>query len=104
MKPLFAAAYLALCACGSGGPPLPQHSVSTDSLEPRAGERVQIDVTKDISKEQCEALLDRYREKAEPGGQVSVRKPSDKLGGQSLPWCVDNLEGEGVTYNDMFFE
>jgi hypothetical protein len=60
-------------------------------------------VRTDISRADCEALIDEYRSIAGPTGQVAVRKPSPKLEGQVLPWCVENKDEQGIFYNDDFF-
>lgn len=43
--------------------------------------------------------LTANRSIAGPTGQVAVRKPSAKLGGQVLPWCVENQHEPGVFFN-----
>lgn len=79
---------------------LPSHSFEETSLNDR-GNRIQVIVTHDITKAECEALIDKYRDKAEPAGQVSVHKPN-KFNGEPAPWCVDNFEGD-ISYNEGFF-
>lgn len=81
--------------------PLPSHSVEETSLNNR-GYRIQVTVTHDITKAECEALIDKYRDRAgPPDGQVSVHKPN-KFNGDPAPWCVDNFEGE-ISYNEGLF-
>jgi len=87
----------ALAACGSG---TPDHTIEETPLV--EGKRIQIDVAKDITREECIALILENREKANPNGQVSVHKFNKALGRLS-PWCVDNLDGEGVKFNDFGF-
>ena len=83
---------------------IPAHKVASNtSLTPKCGRRIEIHTNKiDLTKDECRALIRLYRPQAAPDGQVSVRKPSKKLGGQMLPWCVENLRGDGITFNDMF--
>ena len=93
----------ALAACSNGTIALPEHSVERSSLAPKEGERVQVEVTRDISKNECSALIERYREEGSPEGQVSVRKPSKMLKGRSTPWCIENFDGKGIVFNDGLF-
>ncbi|WP_350138203.1 hypothetical protein [Parasphingopyxis sp.] len=53
---------------------------------------------------ECEALIDTYRSRAGTDGQVSMRMPSAKLGGQILPWCVNNLDHTDITYDHSLFD
>ena len=82
---------------------LPQHEVaSNEALLPKDGRRVVIHANSNlITKEECASLIDAYREQAAPDGQVSVRK-SDKDGNMQ-PWCVENVDGRGVFFNDYYF-
>lgn len=82
---------------------LPEHSVDITPLEPRRGARVEIKVSSDISREQCEHLIKRYRQSGAPDGQVSVHKPSEILEGAVVPWCVENFDGAGIRWNDNMF-
>lgn len=93
------------CSDKSAEPPadLPIHTSETSSLEPRTGKRVTLTVTNDISRDGCRALIEAYRREGAPDGQVGVHKPSAALGGQSLPWCVENYDGEGIRFNDELF-
>lgn len=101
------AAFALTSACGdsSVSPPaeLPTHTSETSSLAPRTGKRVALTVTNDISRDECRALINAYRREGAPDGQVVVHKPSAALGGQSLPWCVENYDGEGIRFNDELF-
>lgn len=83
---------------------LPPHKITTTGLAPKTGKRVEIDVSTDIDRDQCTALIDAYRGKASPDGQVSVHRPSVILKGELAPWCVDNLDGTGIQFKDVFFE
>ncbi len=81
---------------------LPPHTVAKDTVIAN-GRRIEIHVTTPgLTKDECRALLAAYRDKAAPAGQVSVRKP-DKTG-ELLPWCVDNLGGSPIIFNDDFFK
>lgn len=64
----------------SSGPPLPEHTVDRQPLYDNNA-RVTVRVRADISRAECEALIDKYRSIAGPTGQVAVRKPSAKLEG-----------------------
>gem|GEM_PF-6153312 len=86
----------------SSVPPLPDHSVDRQPLYDNNA-RVTVRVRTDISRDECEALIDEYRTIAGPTGQVAVRKPSAKLEGQVLPWCVENQDEPGVRYNTDLF-
>jgi len=86
----------------SSGPPLPDHTVDRQPLYDNNA-RVTVRVRNDISRAECERLIDEYRSIAGPTGQVAVRKPSAKLEGQILPWCVDNQDGRGITFNTDWF-
>ena len=94
---------LALCSgCGSSTP-LPPHTYSSDPLY-AGSNRVQVDVAEDITRDECIALISQYSTMAGDDGQVSVHKPSVALAGQSAPWCLDNMDGEGARFNDELFE
>lgn len=94
-------ALLLISACSSG-PPLPDHTVTREPLYDNNA-RVTVKVRSDISRAECEALIDEYRSIAGPTGQVAVRKPSSKLEGRMLAWCVENQDEPGVFFNDHFF-
>lgn len=102
LKWIFVGSIFALSAC-SEAPKLPEHAVEKTSLAPRQGQRVQVNVGADISRAECEELINNYRSDGAPDGQVGVHKPSSKLGGRLLPWCVENFEGDGITFNDSLF-
>ena len=101
MRIFVLAGFMAVAACGPFTP-LPPHTFTSDPLY-AGSNRVQVDVSSDISAEECEALLENYSSMAGSEGQVSVHKPSAKLEGTSAPWCVDNRDGEGVRWNDTLF-
>jgi len=94
-------ALLLISACSSG-PPLPDHTVDRQPLYDNNA-RVTVKVRSDISPVECEALIDEYRSIAGPTGQVAVRKPSPKLEGRLLPWCVENQDEPGVRYQTDLF-
>jgi hypothetical protein len=92
-------------ACGGASKAdLPAHEVASDtSLAPKDGRRIEIHVTNpDLTKAECEALIEAYRGDAGPEGQVSVHKPDKR--GDLQPWGVDNMDDQGVTFNDFFFQ
>ncbi len=82
---------------------LPDHYFADDSpLSLKQGRRVQINVyDPNITREQCIALIDAYRERGAPDGQIGVQKP---VHGGFAPWCVENFDGRGVIFNDFYFE
>lgn len=88
---------LLLAACGSD---LPDHTVEASELV--EGQRIQIDVASDITREECIALILENREKAKPNGQVSVHK-FNKAFGRLAPWCVENFDGNNVQFNEFGF-
>lgn len=108
---------LILTACGGSGSSsvnrpvpsatkidLPQHTVgSNTSLAPKDGRRIEIHVSNtNLTKDECRLLINAYKEKAGPEGQASVRKPNKD--GELKPWCVDNMDGKGISFNDFHFE
>ena len=99
-------AVLLLAACGGADAiaDLPKHTVQTTSLSD--GFRVQINVQTLISNSDCISLIERYRDQAGPNGQVNVHMPSNipALERSMVPRCVDNLDEDGVFFNDHFFE
>ena len=95
---------ITLTACGTTNADLPEHDVDISALGAKDGQRVQVNVNSDISKEQCITLIDAYKSKAAPDGQVSVHKPSQMLEGQVAPYCVENFDGAGVRFNDTLFK
>lgn len=78
--------------------PLPAHAIVDDSpLPPKKGRRVEIRVAAMPSKEDCARLVERYRSRGTPDGQVSVSIRVKAKGEESdLPVCVENFDGEGV--------
>jgi len=108
---LFIGLTIALAACVSASQPattvptsvvLPQHTVAKDTAITN-GRRIEIHVSDpSLTKDECLALIVAYRDKAKPQGQISVRKP-DKTG-ELVPWCVDNMDGSPVIFNDSFFK
>lgn len=94
---------LLVCAgCGSSTP-LPDHTYTSDPLS-AGSNRVQVVVTSDINRAECQDLISQYSSMAGGEGQVSVHKPSASLGGRSAPWCVDNKDGTKVRFNDALFQ
>ena len=83
---------------------LPQHTIeSNTSLAPKDGRRIEIHVRNtNLTKDECRLLINAYKQEAGPIGQVSVRKPNKN--GELLPWCVDNIDDKGTTFNDFHFE
>lgn len=80
---------------------LPEHTI-VDESRLSEGMRVQINSdNENLTKEQCVLLINAYRDKGLPNGQISVHKPSTikALGGSVLPFCVENFDGEGITFN-----
>ncbi len=75
------------------------HRVIADELlNPSTGARtirLAVDDTT-LTRTECVALLDAYAVRA-AGGQVGVRKPT--ASGASFPWCVDNQDGSGPSFN-----
>jgi hypothetical protein len=74
------------------------------SLAPKDGRRIQLHVQDEqLSRSRCADLLREYLPQAGREGQVSVRKPNKFGGGELSPWCIDNRDGYGATYNDDLF-
>lgn len=86
-----------LAAC-SKPTPLAAHNFTTEPLGADS-HRVEIVTLDTITRAECIALADNYRKRAGAAGQVSVRVPIASLDGETAPWCVDNLDGKGVTFN-----
>jgi len=84
---------------------LPKHTIiENTSLAPKDGRRIIIRVyDANLTKDQCRDLINKYRINAGSEGQVTVNKPSAKLMGEILPWCVDNMDGKGIFFNDDLF-
>lgn len=102
-----------LIACGGNGidaSQLPKHTIQESSLGAK-GLRIQINVHDSfLPKADCENLINYYKSRAEPSGQVSIRGPSAKLqklfpddpkSKEPQVWAYDNLDGTGIHYNDL---
>ncbi len=100
-----------LMSCGGSGidaSKLPRHTVEQSSLGSK-GLRIQINVQDSfLPKVDCENLINYYRDKAKPNGQVSIRGPSIKMqklfpndpkSKEPQVWAYDNLDGTGIHYN-----
>lgn len=106
---LLCSSVLILISCGQGAIVLPEHTVEMTTLHEK-GQRVQINVTVDfLPKSDCENLINHYKERAKPSGQVSIHGPSPKMrkifpndpaANKPKVWAYDNLDGTGVHYND----
>lgn len=89
---------------------LPPHTVASRVSLGSNGARIQINsLDPQLSKGDCEKLANNYKPQA---GQVSVHKPSlkfKKLFPKATedqliqPFCVNNLDGKGVFFNDGNF-
>jgi len=78
---------------------LPDHSIeSEEPMPPRQGRRVFVQVQLPISRAQCRALIQQYRPRGAPDGQVAIR-----LTGQGA-LCVENFDGAGVVVHDWMFK
>jgi hypothetical protein len=78
---------------------MPDHTYTATALQPGPGRVVRVQVADPLApRGQCAELVAYYRSKAGAGGQVAVHKASHVLGAQPLPWCVDNMDGQGVQY------
>lgn len=84
---------------------LPLHQVvSNTNLLPKNGRRIEIHSSDpELNRDECRTLIFAYQEEAAPDGQVSVHKPNAAMGGDVLPWCVENFDGQGVIFNDLLF-
>ena len=84
---------------------LPPHEiVDIMPIPPKDGSVVQIETRNpELSKDECKQLIDHYRHEAGREGQVAVSKPSKLLEDSMLPWCVDNLDGQGIFFNVDWF-
>lgn len=82
---------------------MPAHTVVSDtSLAPKDGRRVEVHSTNpELTKPECSMLINHYRSTAGAEGQVSAHKPSPQS--NMTPWCVENLDGKGVLFNDNLF-
>ena len=97
---IFIPGVLLIAACGRAVSPS-NHSVQVYDLSSQDGQRVQVSAEKPISREQCETLIDLYRDEAEPDGRISVHAPSERLDGELELFCVENLNGAGVEFTDV---
>ena len=80
---------------------LPKHTIADESPLMR-GMRIQLNSNdKNLTKDQCIALVKAYSSRANYKGQVSVRKPSvmKELKGAIVPYCLDNFDGKGIIFN-----
>jgi hypothetical protein len=78
---------------------------SVTSLFPNKGNRIEIhSQNANLNRRECVALIGAYRARAAPEGQVSVHKPSKKLGGSITPWCVESSDEKGIRFNNELFE
>lgn len=68
---------------------------------PEGGVQVQVIVTYVITEAECRRLIAAYRGHARDG-QVSVHRPVTSKKKGRAPWCVDNFDGRGVTFNTGF--
>jgi hypothetical protein len=69
----------------------------------KGGVQVQVLVDVIITRGECRQLIAAYRKRAK-GGQVSVHRPVDSHSSGRAPWCVDNFDGRGVTFNETLFD
>jgi len=84
---------------------LPPHTVTTTTFKSIGltgeGGRVRVEsLDPQLSRDDCIKLATKYKP---TDGQVSVHKPSLKFKIEVLPFCVDNLDGQGVIFNDGLF-
>lgn len=115
MKKLLLVAFAPFCLVGCGSQPaaiaptpinLPAHTIKEAVLAPGSN-RVEIASSDpQLSRSDCEALVNNYLDRAGKAGQVSVQKPNPKppWNGKMLPFCVNNLDGKGTSFNDSFFQ
>lgn len=77
---------------------LPDHVVVGDEpLPPRTGHRIEVRVRAVLLLEDCRRLVDAYRRRGSPDGQVVVSvRVRDKSGETDLPVCVENFDGKGA--------
>ena len=90
----------------SEDPTLPPHTVSQSSLGGGDRKRIQVDANNSqLTHDECSNLASRYSPYAGSGGQVVVQKPSvsPPWNGKLMPFCLDNMEGEGITFSDFNF-
>lgn len=79
---------------------VPAHIVASNtSLAPKDGRRVEIHSdNSELTRAECEILINQYINVAGPEGQVSVRKPDPQ--NIMTPWCVENFDGKGIFFTD----
>ena len=85
--------------------PLPNHAVASDvpiGMMASTRRRVTIHATGNISRAQCINLLNRYGKTLAPRSQVVVARRN--FTGAMKPWCVDNLDGTTIWFNDWMFD
>ena len=95
-----------LLSCDGSAATLPSHTVEITSLAPKNGKRVQVNVKNMLTEKECISLIEAYRTKAGPYGQVSVHMPSNIKAFQEkvLPWCVENIDEGGIVFNKSYFK
>jgi hypothetical protein len=84
---------------------LPPHRVSETPLG--NGKRIQVDTNNpQLTHDECSRLAANYSPTAGQGGQIVIQKPNPDApwNGKLLPFCVDNLDGKGVFFNDFYFQ
>ena len=85
--------------------PLPEHEVVKNvhiSLKTNNRRKIVIYARADLTREGCLTLLSRYRTGLPFDSQVVVRKTSVNAG--MKPWCVDNVDGSEILFNDIWFD
>ncbi|WP_350151353.1 hypothetical protein [Nitrosomonas sp.] len=83
---------------------LPKHTIADESPVMR-GTRIQLNSNdKNLTKDQCIALVKAYSSRVNYKGQVSVRKPSimKELKGAIVPYCLDNFDGKGIVFRTEY--
>jgi hypothetical protein len=95
-----------MVASGGVDPGLPPHTIDSDtSLFPKNGRVIHLNSNNpQLTRNDCIKLINAYRKKAGPEGQVGVSKPSRALEGRMAPWCVENFDGKGIVFQDYFFD
>jgi hypothetical protein len=80
------------------------HTVSESPLA--NGKRIQVDSDDpQLSKSDCLRLSEKYLLSAGKAGKIVVQKPNPKppWNGKTLPFCINNLDGKGVVFDDLYF-
>lgn len=84
---------------------LPSHKVVHTPL---AGDSntVRVTASAQLTREECELLIEKYKPLAKLGGQVVVEKPNPNSpwNGKILPFCVNNMDGASTSFNDFYFQ